>query len=121
VSERGYRTFYRIVRNNPPTREDMLSYQTLGISPDTNDPETLRLVAGISVNNTLQQARRLVAGPPWRGKGFITELRIPDDAPVTIERTGTRRGHHTLWGNPDGILAYINRVLPIRDKGEEPR
>lgn len=121
MSDRDYRTLYRIVRHNPPTRRDLLSYQALGIAPDANDPETLRRSAGISLYNTLQQARRSAAGPPWRGQGYIAELRIPDDAPVTIERTGTRRGHHTLWGNPDDILVYIHRVVPIRDQEEEPR
>jgi hypothetical protein len=75
---------------------------------------------GISLYNTIQQARNLAARTPNLGGGFIAEFRIPDDAPVTIERTGIQRGHHTLWGSPDVLLGYVSRVFPIEqaDTGE---
>jgi hypothetical protein len=103
---------YRIVAHNPPTREDVLSYQELGIAPDTEDPEILRRSAGISLYNTLQQTRNQMRRLPPARRGFIAELHIPPDAPVTIERTGSQRGHHTLWGSADGILGYVARVIP---------
>jgi hypothetical protein len=109
---------YRIVEHDPPTWEDMLSYHDLGIPLRVITPEALRRSRGISLYNTLLQARKLGAGPPWHGSGFIAELRIPDNAPLTIERTGRQRGHYTLWGSPDDILGYITRVVPIRS-GEE--
>ena len=109
---------YRIVQNNPPTRSDMLSYQALGIPLRVTTPEALRRSRGISLYSTLQQARKLAAGPPWYGEGFIAEIHIPDDAPITIERTGRQRGHHTLWGAPDVILGFITRVMPIRSEEE---
>lgn len=115
MSESGYRTLYRIVLHNPPGLEDMLSHRARGIAPRQRDTETLRLMDGISLYNTLQQARNQAAGHPWQGQGFIAELRIPNDAPVQIERTTSSRGHYTLWGNPDDILGYVSRVLPIRD------
>lgn len=108
-----YQTFYRIVRSNPPTLDDVRSYEELGIEPRGNDPEASRLFRGISLYNTRQQARNQAAGRPWRGNAFIAELQIPGDAPVTIERTGTRRGHYTLWGNPHDILALVTAVQPV--------
>lgn len=93
---------YRIVEHNPPTQDDMRSYHELGIP----------------LYSTLQQARKLGAGPPWYGAGFIAELRIPDEAPVTIERTGRQHEHHTLWGSPDVILGYTVRVVPICSEEE---
>lgn len=113
MPEPGYRTLYRIVLTDPPTVQDMMSYEALAIEPRTDDAETLRLVTGISLYNTLQQARNHAAGRPWQGNAFVAELRMPDEAPVTIERTTTSRGHHTLWGNPRAILEYVIRVWPV--------
>lgn len=111
---------YRIVEHNPPTQDDMRSYQELGISLRVNTPDALRRSSGISLFDTLQRARAFAAGPPWHGAGFIAELRIPAGAPVTVERTGRQRGHHTLWGAPDAILSYITRVVSIRGEEEAP-
>jgi hypothetical protein len=108
---------YRIVQHDPPTRTDMLSYQALGIAPETGDPEVLRLSAGISLFNTPQQARNQMRRMPPERRGFIAELRIPPDAPVAIERTGTQRGHRTLWGSPDDILGYVAWVILTDDAG----
>lgn len=106
-------TLYRIVQHNPPTIDDMRSYHELSVQPFRDDAETRRLMQGISLYNTVQQACNQAASAPRLGGRFIAELRIPSDAPVTIERTGTQRGHHTLWGSPDGILGYVSRVFPI--------
>src|SRR5699024_3392894 len=108
---------YRIVQHNPPTREDMFSYQALGIAPVTDDSEVLRLAAGISLFSTLQQARNQIRRLPPARRGFIAELHVPDNALVTVERTGRQRGHHTLWGNPDDILRYVARVIALDDFG----
>lgn len=108
---------YRIVQHDPPTRADMLSYRELGIAPVTDDPTMLRLSAGISVYNTLQQTRNQLRRMPPERRGFIAELRIPLEAPVAIERTGSQRGHPTLWGSPDDILGLVARVVLPDDAG----
>ncbi len=108
-----YRTLYRIVLTDPPTLYDMLSHEARGRQPHDNDPETLRLLRGISLYNTEQQARNTAARLPWSANAFIAELRIPFDAPVDVERTTTSRGHHTLWGYPDVILGYVSRVTRV--------
>lgn len=79
---------YRIVQPNPPTQADMLSYQALGIAPETNDAEVLRLAAGISLYNTFQQAHNQMRRLPPGRRGLIAELHIPADAPFVVERTG---------------------------------
>lgn len=106
---------YRIVQRNPPTQADMLSYQALGIVPDTDDLTVLRLASGISLYNTLQQAHNQMRRLPPGRRGFIAELHIPNDSPLVIERTGKQRGHHTLWGNPDDILKHVARVISPDD------
>lgn len=111
---------YRIVEHNPPTQEDMRSYQSLGIPLRRDTPEARRRSTGISVFDSIDQARKIGVGPPWYGVGSIAELQIPHDAQVTIERTGRQRGHHTLWGSPDVILGYAVRVMAI-DSEEETR
>lgn len=102
----------------PPTQDDMRCYQELGIPLRVNSPEARRRASCISLFDTLPHARTVAAGPPWYGTGFIAELRIPTGAPVTVERTGRHRGHHTPWGAPDVILSYTARVLPIRSEEE---
>lgn len=109
---------YRIVKHDPPTQDDMRSYQELGIPLRVNTPEALRRAGGISLFDTLLRARKMAAGPSWNGAGFIVELHIPAGALVTIERTGRQPGHHTLWGAPDVILSYITRVVPIHSEEE---
>ena len=55
--ERGFRDFYRIVRTDPPTREDFEPNVNLRrMAPD--DPEEARLLDGLSMYSTFNQARR---------------------------------------------------------------
>lgn len=107
-----YRTFYRIVLTDPPSLDDMRSYDARGIKPRRDDPETLRLIRGISVYNTEQQARNTATDFPWLGR-YIAELRIPHDAPVTIERTTSTRGHYTVWGDAHAILGLVAQVRSV--------
>lgn len=112
-----YQTLYRIVLTDPPTLDDMRSYQALGMHPRRDDLESLRLMRGISLYNTEAQARKKAMGLPWSGKAFIAELQIPVNGPFVIERTTESRGHHTLWAEPHAILHYVSRVSPVLTKG----
>lgn len=109
---------YRIIRADAPTIDDMRSYAELGIPLRHDTPAARWRASGLSVFDSLEQARRIGTGPPWHGSGFIAELRVPNDAPVKIERTGRQRGHYTLWGSPDVILGYSALVGPIRSEEE---
>lgn len=107
------RTFWRIVRTNPPAEHDFLSNEAQGVPPRNDDVETLRLWSGISMYATRAQARRTAMTYPFLG-GFLAELQIPDDAGVRWERT-RGRGHHTIWGDGHVLLNYVVRVTPVAD------
>jgi len=50
----------------------------------------------------------------------LAELIIPEEATIRIERTFAKQpGHHTVWGNPDELLGYVERILAISDEGQE--
>lgn len=103
-------TLYRIVRTNPPTVDDMRSYAELGIPLLRDDPESRRLARGISLFDSLRQARHLAHRKRWLGNAFIAELAIPVGS-FQLERTGGR-GHYTLWGDPHAILSCARRIEP---------
>jgi hypothetical protein len=105
------RTFWRVVRTNPPQERDFLSNEAQGRSPRDDDPETLRLWSGISVYATRLQAQRTAIAYPFLG-GFLAELRISDIDPVRWERT-RGRGHHTLWGEARLLLERVVAVVPV--------
>ena len=106
------RTFSRVVKHNPPTPEDFMSYEALGIPVLDPSPETLRLRDGISVQATEAQARRKARGILGLGS-YIARLEIPEDAPIRIERT-KGPGHHTLWGEPAELLrCVVPPIIPV--------
>lgn len=103
------RTFYRLVGANPPTLRDFKSYEALG-RPLLNEANRA-LWTGVSVQNTVAQARN--RAKVVRGKTHIAVLEIPDDADVRYERTGDKRGHFTLWGEPADLLSYVRDVIKL--------
>lgn len=105
------RVFYRVVQANPPTLEDFTSHVALGKAPMSADPVRRRMAEGLSVYATFRQARRNARSFPGHG-GFIAELVLPDDTPVTVERTGHQPGHHTIWGDPAALLRTVVSVVP---------
>lgn len=106
------RTFFRIVRSDPPTEEDFLSPQALAVPLWDPDPEKLRMAEGVSVFNTEIQARNKARAYPRKGR-FLALLLIEEDGPITFERTGRDRGHHTLWGDPQEMLRRVERVIEV--------
>jgi hypothetical protein len=105
--------FYRIVISNPPTVRDFYSQKALGIPlARPGDAAILRMYDGVSVYWTEIQARNRARATPRLG-GYIAVLDIPENAPITIQRTGLGRGHHTLWGPPDEMLRCVVNVLVV--------
>jgi hypothetical protein len=105
-------TFFRIVAN-PPTEADFTSGEVHGLPPPGDDPETLRVWNGVSAFATLAQAKAKARQYPFLGT-HIAELRMPDVGPIRYERTLRRsRGHHTLWGDPEVLLAAVAGVVPV--------
>jgi hypothetical protein len=105
------RTFWRIVRTNPPTEIDFLSSEAQGKPARNNDPETQRLWSGISVYATRLQAQRTAQAYPFLGS-YLAGLRIADDPGIRVEKT-RGRGHHTLWADAGLLLGQVVVVLPV--------
>jgi hypothetical protein len=106
------RTFYRVVKTDPPTLTDFTSNAARGRPLPDPTPETRRLWAGLSVNATEAQARRRARQYPALG-AWIARLELPVAAPVQIERTTRIPGHHTLWGEPAVLLGSVVVVVPV--------
>jgi hypothetical protein len=110
--------FYRLVKNNPPHRQDFISNQEKRGQPRSALPSHLKpLWSGISLHQTEAQSRRQAAELPRLGK-YLAELQIPDDAAQSIrwERTIPHNdGHFTLWGDADSLLACVVRVIAIEE------
>lgn len=108
--------YFRIVWTNPPSLNDFLSNAAKNIPVPRRDSEVERLWSGISVYRTAAQATRKGRGLPWLGNAYIAEVRIPLDGTIHVERTTASRGHFTIWGMPDTMLANVVRVYPIGEK-----
>ena len=104
--------FYRLVRSYPPTLDDFTSQKAKGIPMARPDPEVALLWDGISVYATEAQARNQAKAKPWLG-AYIAELAISEGDPITFRRTGTGRGHHTLWGDPAELQARLTRIVDV--------
>lgn len=106
------RTFYRVTRTNPPKRWDFLSNVAKNRPAPDDNPETLRLWAGVSVYDSEAKARERAA--EVRGMGhFIATLVIADGGPIRWERTTRTAHHYTIWGEPDDMLAAVTSVAPL--------
>lgn len=113
------RTFYRIIAGSSATRRDFLSNRALSRVLRRSTPETLRTYDGVSVFETLAQARAAAIRFPMLGTS-MAELVIPEGATIRIERTFAKQpGHHTIWGNPDEMLGYVGRIVAISDEEQE--
>jgi len=68
------------------------------------------MAEGISVNATRAQARHRTRDP-FPGL-YIAELSIPEGSSITFAKTGPR-GHQTLWGDPDELLACVVSIVHV--------
>ena len=105
------RTFYRIIQSDQATEADFLPYGSRG-GPIPTDPQLRRMWSGISVYDTLDRARSQALKRPGLG-AYIAELEVQWGRSVRAERTGHRRGYHTLWGEPSVLLACVRRIVPV--------
>ncbi len=113
--------FYRLVETDSPTLDDFLSYVELGIEV-RDDPEARERAEGVSVNATLAQARnRARTVPALAGHRFVAALEVPEGGAIRYRRTGLQRGHHTLWGDPDALLACVVSVATVDAVDYDPR
>lgn len=107
-------TYFRLVKTNPPTRHDFLSYEALGIPVPNPTPENLRKAKGVSVDlvrgQSAHKARKLAR---LQGMRYIAELVVPDESSITVEGQGSSSGHRTLYGDPDELLACVESVNEV--------
>ena len=103
--------FYRIVRTNPPTETYFLSHRARGIPLRQDTLELRRSWEGVSVYDSVERVRRIVARFPRIG-AFIAEVRVEAGDPVEFAQTGDDPPHYDLWAEPRELLALVVRVLP---------
>jgi len=104
------RTFFRIVRTDPPTVDDFTSAAARGRRITAGLPEALhRLWDGISVYATVAQAQRKARRSPMLG-AHVAELLVEEVGPIRFERTTREAGHFTLWGGPTTLLQSVVSV-----------
>jgi hypothetical protein len=106
------RSFYRIVKTDPPTVADFTSNSALGRVPKYPDPRVVSLWSGLSVFDQDAQARQKALATPYLGQ-YIAELQVREDDPLRYERTLRTPGHYTLWGSSDVILSRVVAVRPV--------
>jgi hypothetical protein len=104
--------FFRVTESNPATLWDFLSSERRGRQLRRRTPDLERLFAGLSVFETLEQARRQAETYPRLGR-FIAEIEIPLDAPIECQRTTRTEGHWTIWARPDYLLERIVMVTSV--------
>jgi hypothetical protein len=105
-------TFYRIVRTDPPTEADFLSFHALGRPLRNPTPETRRMWEGVSVQSTQESARSLTALSPRLGQ-FIAVMDVAPGGPIRFEQTTRVVTHYTLWGTPAAMLATVRSVVAV--------
>jgi hypothetical protein len=111
MTDQGYRLFYRVVHENPPSLWDLTPAKGRGF-PEPDDPELHAVWDGLSVCSTLAQARRRRRTSPGLGT-FVAILRVPTDGSVHFARTLRSEGHHTIWCDPDDLRAMIVSIEPL--------
>ena len=113
LSGSSTRTFFRLVKHDPPKLDEFRSHQALGVTfRRPLDPEAFRISFGVSVSDDAPKLRAQVAANPRLG-AFVAVLRISDGGPVRWEKTTRRRDHYTLWGAASDILSCVERVEPV--------
>ena len=104
--------FYRVVRTDPPTREDMLSLAARGRTPKQLTERERWMAQGLSVFDSVAGAERVARRARGRIGTLVAELDVPYSGPVTYELTGDH-GHYTAWGEPDDVLSLVVRVFAL--------
>ena len=102
-------SLYRVVKSNPPTVQDFLSFKALGIPLRRQTTKGLRLWDGLSVYRTREQATSLASSSPHLGR-FVAEVRIRRDADFRLELDNGKDGHCTIWGEPEDLLHLVVSV-----------
>ncbi len=98
------RTFYRLVKNNPATAQDVLSQAALRRPPPRTDADFLRKWEGLSVFDNEAAARRIGRQRRWKIGEYIATLEIPDDAPLSYSEPDVQGSGHWLLYDAHGRM-----------------
>ena len=115
------RRLYRLVKADPPTLEDFLSYDALGKTPPRSkraDPEFLRRWTGLSVYDTYRAARELAEARNFERWQYVAILEIPEQAPIVFEGP-EMRGHWNLYGADPAFLRDVCMVRLVHAESTE--
>ena len=104
------RLVYRVVQRDPPTADDFTAPEQAGAPPPWRQAVDPRLLSGVSVTATESQAKRLARRFPALG-AYVAEIELPPTA--RIERTLKRRGHFTVWADPEDLVRSVRRVIAL--------
>jgi hypothetical protein len=107
------RVLYRLVQTDPPTLQDFMSYEALGIRP--RRPPTTRQRdqwRGVSHYATLAAARTRARISPHLG-AYVALIHIPDGVSVRVEQAGRDPDHYTVWAEPADLLGWVVSVEPV--------
>lgn len=79
--------------------------------PRTLPPEKLRDWDGVSVLETLEQARRFQTRFPYLGS-YAAELHIPESVPLIIT-PADENGHFTIKAPGAVLIQYVVSITPL--------
>jgi hypothetical protein len=115
------RTFFRIVRSNPPTILDFTSNAAQGRRIRAGLPRMYhRLWDGLSAYDRADAAHAKAMVSPMLGR-YVAELRVPPGSPIRIEQTTGEASHHTLWGDPSDLLGCVVDVRAVDQRATKGR
>ena len=108
-------TYYRIIRTETAALWGFQSFQARGQRfRRPVDPETYRISFGLSAYDTLERARIQARSRPALGT-HIVPITVPEGGPVRAERTTSKRGHVTIFGEPSDVMALAGTPIPVAE------
>lgn len=103
---------FRVVGRAPARRRDFESNREKG-KPQAPD-ETYADYLGVSVFSDPE----LAVANAVRWPKHVARMLLPQSEGFSIARTYPQiRGHYTIWGDPDALLANVERVDTYADPG----
>lgn len=103
------RSFFYLVKTNPPTRDEFRSYFDEVKVPPNASPHEIDVLKGVSMWETEIQARALQRRMRER-RAYVAEVAIPEG--VRVSRQGRSEGHHNVYASADELLGWVVGVIP---------
>ena len=101
------RVFWRVVKSNPPTIDDFLSYKRLG-RPFRGNPARIREWDALSVFDELDIAVEFLRHGGSRHGAFLARLVVPDELDLAIEQTGANKNHYSIFESAETVFQWVD-------------